>query len=72
MMMPVEPLTIGQARLLREGQSLLDGLRQHHGLPLRVARHGTHLLVLDVVGTQAVAMAQQDAAAEQFYRVRIL
>ena len=46
-------------RLAREGDTLVDRLRHHHGLPLRITRHGPHLLVFDVIRAQIVAVAQQ-------------
>ena len=40
----------------------------HHRLPLGIARHRTHLLVLDVIRAHRIAMTEQDLVPVQFHQ----
>lgn len=51
------------SRMCCDRESLLQGFRKYHGLPLGVPGHRTSLLVFDVVGAECVAVAQQDLLA---------
>ena len=44
----------------RERDTFFYRLRAHHCLPLRVAGHGTHLLIVHIISAEGIAMAQQD------------
>jgi hypothetical protein len=47
------------SRVRGDGEALFERFRQDHRLPLRIACHYAHFLVLDVIRAQGVAMTEQ-------------
>ena len=57
--------------LNRKRDAFLDRLCKHHGLPVGVARHGTNLLVVRVIGTHRIAVAQEYIPAIEIDDLRV-